>query len=593
MASDEQFSLCWNNFHANMSAGFHGLLSRGDLVDVTLAAEGRILQAHKLVLSVCSPYFQEMFKMNPTHHPIVFLKDVSHSALRDLLQFMYQGEVNVKQEELASFISTAEQLQVKGLTGNQNEESSTPSKPKPTSRPGPRSSQQRQSVMTKLETDLDSKPSSTPVAIKRPNRPSIASNNSSSSQSGPAKRKCVDPLEAGPSGSAKEEFVTIPDEDENNAVAPKMEPEFVNESMWDEDDDGTNNDETNFGEDDSNMEMTGFDGSTTGDGNITGGGEGGAVGDAQGDELVQCVPTKKGHHILYKGYTYVFKSRLQCGAEQWCCSYRQKTGCISVINMQTYGVEVENLKLLTIELHKEGFEEIEILEDTPDNDNSNLLQVKVEPSDSSFEKKKRLTWVWNYYYEISDRVYICKICNLEITLNQHNCQVLNKHIKGHHSAIYTFEVRKKKSISQSKKIKPDSTLANSPSTSTIDLVDHELDRDKIIEEERMNFKNINISKRIGAVGTLNTSFDKQLSCTTDFTKLDAAFAISKRGNIVVKLGPYTFYRQRASKRRVRWFCKNAQRGCRAVLFTIDDRIVKILGKHNHCPCKNNDNENSD
>lgn len=282
MASDEQFSLCWNNFHANMSAGFHGLLSRGDLVDVTLAAEGRLLQAHKLVLSVCSPYFQEMFKMNPTQHPIgkdfessgllfptresitiinsfvsVFLKDVSHSALRDLLQFMYQGEVNVKQEELASFISTAEQLQVKGLTGNQNEESSTPSKPKPTSRPGPRSSQQRQSVMTKLETDLDSKPSSTPVAIKRPNRPSIASNNSSSSQSGPVKRKCVDPLEAGPSGSAKEEFVTIPDEDENNAVAPKMEPEFVNESMWDEDDDGTNNDETNFGEDDSNMEMSG------------------------------------------------------------------------------------------------------------------------------------------------------------------------------------------------------------------------------------------------------------------------------------------------------------------------------------------------
>ncbi|XP_039750448.1 protein tramtrack, beta isoform isoform X45 [Pararge aegeria] len=281
MASDEQFSLCWNNFHANMSAGFHGLLSRGDLVDVTLAAEGRLLQAHKLVLSVCSPYFQEMFKMNPTHHPIVFLKDVSHSALRDLLQFMYQGEVNVKQEELASFISTAEQLQVKGLTGNQNEESSTPSKPKPTSRPGPRSSQQRQSVMTKLETDLDSKPSSTPVAIKRPNRPSIASNNSSSSQSGPVKRKCVDPLEAGPSGSAKDEFVTIPDEDENNAVAPKMEPEFVNESMWDEDDDGTNNDETNFGEDDSNMEMSGFDGSTGGDGNITGGGEGGAVGDAQ------------------------------------------------------------------------------------------------------------------------------------------------------------------------------------------------------------------------------------------------------------------------------------------------------------------------
>ncbi|XP_047531510.1 modifier of mdg4 isoform X3 [Vanessa atalanta] len=348
MASDEQFSLCWNNFHANMSAGFHGLLSRGDLVDVTLAAEGRILQAHKLVLSVCSPYFQEMFKMNPTHHPIVFLKDVSHSALRDLLQFMYQGEVNVKQEELASFISTAEQLQVKGLTGNQNEESSTPSKPKPTSRPGPRSSQQRQSVMTKLETDLDSKPSSTPVAIKRPNRPSIASNNSSSSQSGPAKRKCVDPLEAGPSGSAKDEFVTIPDEDENNAVAPKMEPEFVNESMWDEDDDGTNNDETNFGEDDSNMEMTGFDGSTTGDGNITGGGEGGAVGDAQDldfddaendgdwtDENVAVfLETKKGKTILqYEGYRYRKAYKTKNGT-RWNCSSKKNCSGFVYLNDQ-------------------------------------------------------------------------------------------------------------------------------------------------------------------------------------------------------------------------------------------------------------------
>ncbi|XP_045535282.1 protein tramtrack, beta isoform isoform X31 [Papilio machaon] len=313
-SSDEQFSLCWNNFHANMSAGFHGLLSRGDLVDVTLAAEGRILQAHKLVLSVCSPYFQEMFKMNPNQHPIVFLKDVSHSALRDLLQFMYQGEVNVKQEELASFISTAEQLQVKGLTGNQNEESSTPSKPKPTSRPGPRSSQQR--ISAKLETDLDSKPSLTPVAIKRPNRPSIASNNSSSSQSGPAKRKCVDPLEAGPSGSTKDEFVTIPDEDENNAVAPKMEPEFVNESMWDDDDEGANNDETNFGEDDSNMEMSGFDGSATGDGNISGGGEGGAVGDAQ----VKWVFKPCGRQLgILNGYTFYLHKR-NSRSQIWSCT---------------------------------------------------------------------------------------------------------------------------------------------------------------------------------------------------------------------------------------------------------------------------------
>lgn len=46
----------------------------------------------------------------------VFLKDVSHSALKDLIQFMYCGEVNVKHDALPAFISTAEALQIKGLT---------------------------------------------------------------------------------------------------------------------------------------------------------------------------------------------------------------------------------------------------------------------------------------------------------------------------------------------------------------------------------------------------------------------------------------------------------------------------------------------
>ncbi|XP_061508834.1 modifier of mdg4-like isoform X7 [Anopheles gambiae] len=117
MADDEQFSLCWNNFNSNLSAGFHESLQRGDLVDVTLAAEGHLVKAHRLILSVCSPYFRKMFTQVPVNqHAFIFLKDVSHSALQDLIQFMYCGEVNVKQDALPAFISTAEALQIKGLT---------------------------------------------------------------------------------------------------------------------------------------------------------------------------------------------------------------------------------------------------------------------------------------------------------------------------------------------------------------------------------------------------------------------------------------------------------------------------------------------
>lgn len=57
-------------FQENIASGFQNLFDRGDLVDVTLACDGKLLQAHKIVLAICSPYFQEMFISNPCRHPI-------------------------------------------------------------------------------------------------------------------------------------------------------------------------------------------------------------------------------------------------------------------------------------------------------------------------------------------------------------------------------------------------------------------------------------------------------------------------------------------------------------------------------------------
>lgn len=143
--SGEQFSLVWNSFPRNLSSGLYTLLTDEQLVDVTLAAEGQILRAHKLILSVCSTYFRELFKVylslfhivyvyifysikvlviiqgNSCKHPIVILKDVNYRDLSAMLHFMYQGEVNIKQEDIASFLKVAETLQIKGLTTDTEE----------------------------------------------------------------------------------------------------------------------------------------------------------------------------------------------------------------------------------------------------------------------------------------------------------------------------------------------------------------------------------------------------------------------------------------------------------------------------------------
>ncbi|XP_050683074.1 zinc finger and BTB domain-containing protein 24-like isoform X1 [Leptidea sinapis] len=112
----QQYSLRWNNHQPNFISMFTTLLNTKTLVDVTLAAEGQHLQAHKVVLSACSTYFQALFVDNPSRHPIVILKDVTFADLRTMVDFMYYGEVNVTEEQLPQVLDTAKLLKIKGLT---------------------------------------------------------------------------------------------------------------------------------------------------------------------------------------------------------------------------------------------------------------------------------------------------------------------------------------------------------------------------------------------------------------------------------------------------------------------------------------------
>lgn len=52
---------------------------------------------------------------NPSKHPIIILKDVPFDHLQAILEYMYAGEVNVSQDQLTTFLKTADRLKVKGL----------------------------------------------------------------------------------------------------------------------------------------------------------------------------------------------------------------------------------------------------------------------------------------------------------------------------------------------------------------------------------------------------------------------------------------------------------------------------------------------
>ncbi|XP_047735618.1 protein abrupt isoform X3 [Hyalella azteca] len=114
--TSQEFCLRWNNYHSSLISTLDSFKNEQMFVDVTLGCEGKYLVAHKMLLSACSAFFRDLIKLYPCPHPIIILPpEVRHSDMEKLLHFIYQGEVNVLQENLARFLKTAEMLKIKGL----------------------------------------------------------------------------------------------------------------------------------------------------------------------------------------------------------------------------------------------------------------------------------------------------------------------------------------------------------------------------------------------------------------------------------------------------------------------------------------------
>jgi len=130
----DNFCLRWNDFADNVSGAFKELRAESDFFDVTLACSdsgSRTLQAHKVILSACSNFFKSTFRQqsnaNKHPNPYIYLRGVTYTDLTSILDFIYNGEVNVAQEDLNSFLAVAEELQIKGLTNRDNASNNEPS----------------------------------------------------------------------------------------------------------------------------------------------------------------------------------------------------------------------------------------------------------------------------------------------------------------------------------------------------------------------------------------------------------------------------------------------------------------------------------
>ncbi|XP_076255945.1 uncharacterized protein LOC143193556 isoform X4 [Rhynchophorus ferrugineus] len=112
----DKVCLKWDSHHTNMQSAFPSLLLKEQYVDATLVSEGKTLKCHRIILSSCSPYFEEVLSgISPLQHPVLFMKDIPFWILKALCDFMYAGEVHILQEHLQDLITAANALKIKGL----------------------------------------------------------------------------------------------------------------------------------------------------------------------------------------------------------------------------------------------------------------------------------------------------------------------------------------------------------------------------------------------------------------------------------------------------------------------------------------------
>ena len=118
----EKLCLKWNDFQENISNAFRSFGDSLDFADVTLACEdGEQFEAHKIILATSSPIFQNLLNRNKNTNPIIYMRGVKSADLRAIVDFLYQGEANVFQGDLDSFLAIAQELKLKGLTGKEGE----------------------------------------------------------------------------------------------------------------------------------------------------------------------------------------------------------------------------------------------------------------------------------------------------------------------------------------------------------------------------------------------------------------------------------------------------------------------------------------
>ena len=110
------YSLSWNDFSSALIKNYSDLKAHREFSDVTLISDDEVnFEAHKFILSTSSSFFKNILVKSVGIQPVIYLGSVSSQHLSNILNFIYDGKVEVSHESLGEFLNVAEKLKIQGL----------------------------------------------------------------------------------------------------------------------------------------------------------------------------------------------------------------------------------------------------------------------------------------------------------------------------------------------------------------------------------------------------------------------------------------------------------------------------------------------
>ena len=115
------YNLNWETFPDHLAQTVALLRGTSNFSDVTVLCDDlKEVKAHRFILTSCSNVFRKIFENN--NNPCIHLKGVKHEVMNALLDFMYNGQTIVEEENLSELLSVAKDLDVKELNEDEKGE---------------------------------------------------------------------------------------------------------------------------------------------------------------------------------------------------------------------------------------------------------------------------------------------------------------------------------------------------------------------------------------------------------------------------------------------------------------------------------------